>query len=49
MQVGLQITHAGKNYWKFFTPDANGEIRIPPEYFSGKVGAIARAARFYRV
>ncbi len=43
MKIGMQMTENGINYWKFFSPDANGNISISPEYFDPmKVGVVPR-------
>ena len=43
LKVGLQVKINGVNHWKFFTPDSNGDISMPPEYFdAGSLGRVAR-------
>ncbi|MEK7545006.1 MAG: hypothetical protein AAB551_02640 [Patescibacteria group bacterium] len=42
-KAGLEVKVNGKIMWKFFTPDSNGEIKIPKEYFDGNVGRVRGA------
>lgn len=43
LKIGMQVNSGGTNYWKFFTPDASGDVKIPPQYFDPThVGAVPK-------
>lgn len=43
LKIGMQMKVGGKNYWKFFTPDSSGDIKIPPSYFDqASIGPVPR-------
>lgn len=43
LKLGLEVKVNGVNHWKFFTPDANGDIALPPEYFdTNNLGVVAK-------
>ncbi len=43
LKIGMQVDAGGTNYWKFFTPDSSGDIKIPPSYFDhASIGPVPR-------
>lgn len=41
LKIGMEVKVNGVNHWRFFSPDSNGDIALPPEFFdASKVGHV---------